>query len=1553
MRQNTAFNKYSLTKNYVLLALFITTEHTVSIKGGSMNRSKLLVLFIIALVYCVSGFAQSVVEIGTGTTVNKGLPVEPFYGYTYSQTIYTAAQLNQTSPKQITKVAYHFNGGNATTNPSFADHIQIYMLNSNKTAFTSTTDWVGISNFTLCYNDSLYYHGEDEWLEVTLSTPFTYIPGNNLILAVSETNPGYHASDDEFFCSATDDAGVVSIMVKRDASAYDLTAPPAASASGLLAFYPNTKLTLIDPPANPIFTYNPASLAFGNTQVGTTASLNASVGNNGGGSISISNVSITGTDAGLFSLVNVPATPFSLTAGIQVPFQVVFAPTSIGDKTATLNITNDLTRTTIAVPIIGSAYDPTITSFPYTQGFDGTTFPPDGWGNVQVSGSGLFTGATTGTYPTCAPHSGAGMVKFGAYNFQDASAALITPPMNIPTADYHVSFWMYRDPAYPSNDDRIVVYTNSAASIAGADSIAAISRYAESAVTPEGWYQYTFAFPANMVGNGKHVILNAISEYGNNIYIDDFEVAAGAVIVFNPPLNLSAIAGNATVDLAWEAPAARTLTGYKVYRNAAFLADVTAATTYHDATVTNGTTYTYTVTAVYADPAGESPASNPASATPLAPVFNAPANLACTVNGNNVNLTWDAAQGWLNYSADNTGNGIGTNGAATFDVAARFTPTELANCNNASLTKVKFFPRVEAATYTVKVWTGGSMTGNTFTPGTLVSSQAVPTFTNLAWNEVTLTTPVTINAAQELWIGYGIDTPSGYPAGCDAGPAVANKGSLINLNGSWVTLISLSASLNYNWNVAGYALASNGRTVALGNKTVELPAVNPSIYKNNGKLAMEHVDIATNRSLNGYKVYRNSTYLATATTTSYTDANVAAGQYTYYVTASYTNPDGESTPSNTVTANIGAVVFNPPTNLVATAGNAVIDLAWTAPAARPLAGYKVYRNATFLANSTTTTYHDAAVTNGTTYSYYVTATYTNPVGESVPSNTVSATPTAPPVFAAPSDLAATVTGSNVNLTWSAPGQGGPGSYISYDGENNDGIGTGGAATFAVAARFTATELADCNGATLTKVKFFPREATATYTVKVWTGGSVSGTTYNAGTVAATQAVASITNEAWNEVNLATPVTINSAQELWIGYEVVTATGYPAGCDAGPQIEGKGNMMYFNNVWSTLSQIASSLTYNWNIKGFVQQAGSLKAVALPTTVVEAPTIVCNNIGTLKAGNFASKKARSTERPLASYKVYRDGSFLANATATTYADANVAEGAHTYYVTAVYTNPAGESVPSNTVNVTISATSGLDFGFEEATFPPTDWSIVDLDGDTYNWESYAATNAAHTGTLCAASASYDNTVGPLTPDNWLITQQFNVLPVNNDLTFWVAAQDASWPSEHYSVKLSTTGAQPADFTVNLLSETLASGTWTQKTIPLAAYANQNIRIAFEHHAVTDMFMIKLDDVHLPVGTATIDQNNVVTANRLMGNYPNPFNPETTISFDVVKEAPVSIDIYNVKGQKVKTLVNNVMTAGTHTVVWRGDNNEGNKVTSGVYFYKMNTGSYTEIKKMVMMK
>jgi flagellar hook assembly protein FlgD len=94
-------------------------------------------------------------------------------------------------------------------------------------------------------------------------------------------------------------------------------------------------------------------------------------------------------------------------------------------------------------------------------------------------------------------------------------------------------------------------------------------------------------------------------------------------------------------------------------------------------------------------------------------------------------------------------------------------------------------------------------------------------------------------------------------------------------------------------------------------------------------------------------------------------------------------------------------------------------------------------------------------------------------------------------------------------------------------------------------------------------------------------------------------------------------------------------------------------------------------------------------------------------------------------------------------------------------------------------------------------------------------------------------------------------------------------------------------------------------------------------------------------------------VVAATALLGNYPNPFNPTTEISFSLKQAADVQIDVFNIKGEKVKTLVNEHMTAAAHTVTWNGNDDEGNAVTSGVYFYKMQSGKYTSTKKMILMK
>ena len=83
-------------------------------------------------------------------------------------------------------------------------------------------------------------------------------------------------------------------------------------------------------------------------------------------------------------------------------------------------------------------------------------------------------------------------------------------------------------------------------------------------------------------------------------------------------------------------------------------------------------------------------------------------------------------------------------------------------------------------------------------------------------------------------------------------------------------------------------------------------------------------------------------------------------------------------------------------------------------------------------------------------------------------------------------------------------------------------------------------------------------------------------------------------------------------------------------------------------------------------------------------------------------------------------------------------------------------------------------------------------------------------------------------------------------------------------------------------------------------------------------------------------------------LIGNYPNPFNSSTVIRFRLGDPAPVQLDIFNLLGQKIETLINSGMGSGEHEVAW----NAG-KVPSGVYFYKLSVGNKTSVKKMTILK
>nr|MCU0365484.1 T9SS type A sorting domain-containing protein [Ignavibacteriaceae bacterium] len=87
---------------------------------------------------------------------------------------------------------------------------------------------------------------------------------------------------------------------------------------------------------------------------------------------------------------------------------------------------------------------------------------------------------------------------------------------------------------------------------------------------------------------------------------------------------------------------------------------------------------------------------------------------------------------------------------------------------------------------------------------------------------------------------------------------------------------------------------------------------------------------------------------------------------------------------------------------------------------------------------------------------------------------------------------------------------------------------------------------------------------------------------------------------------------------------------------------------------------------------------------------------------------------------------------------------------------------------------------------------------------------------------------------------------------------------------------------------------------------------------------------------------------SAYALEQNFPNPFNPGTTINFSIPAEGFVTLDVYNSIGQKVASLVNETKTAGSYTVGF-----DASDLTSGIYFYKISSGNFTETKKMILLK
>ncbi len=158
------------------------------------------------------------------------------------------------------------------------------------------------------------------------------------------------------------------------------------------------------------------------------------------------------------------------------------------------------------------------------------------------------------------------------------------------------------------------------------------------------------------------------------------------------------------------------------------------------------------------------------------------------------------------------------------------------------------------------------------------------------------------------------------------------------------------------------------------------------------------------------------------------------------------------------------------------------------------------------------------------------------------------------------------------------------------------------------------------------------------------------------------------------------------------------------------------------------------------------------------------------------------------------------------------------------------------------------------------------------------------------------------------------------------------------------------QPGEFTF-----TDSIGNFEYK-LPAGVYDVYAERVFYEDviEYEIEVFDGQFTQVLIPM-QETVDVENIQYSryNFQLRNFPNPFNPTTTISFSLINDSDVEISVYNIKGQKVKTLINKQMHKGKHSVIWAGINDSNKLVSSGIYLYSIKADNQESVKRMLLLK
>jgi len=845
-----------------------------------------------------SGLPAGTVFIGEGTATQRQ-PFGHYWGYERSAGLYTPEQVG--SVGLIDNVGWYC----ATTSAASVPY-KIYIGSTAETAFTAQTWDDFISGLTLA-KEGTHLFSDLGWHSFPLTTPVVY-GGGNLIVAVETNYGGSGAGSYAYFRYTTSTTG-------SHMNWYGDNDPPTTNGS-LNAQLPNLMLHLGEPPtgvpATPILGY-PADTAINLPVQGFNLTWMADLVN--GGLPTYYAVFMSQDEESIFDdyYFEVSGTSFNPVTDSEGEIEFAYEDRWYWTVLAG-NVDGESDPATIRSFVIEA--DPAITSFPWCEGFEGSTFPPAGWTMVDADGDGnnwfrysAENSAHTGNYSA------------GTASWTSATGALtpdnwlITPPLAIPaTGDYMVEYYVAgQDPAYPDEHYGFYVSTSG-------PSIANFTLLREETMEDAEWHQRSNPL-ASYAGQTVHFAFRHFNS--TDVFYMKIDDVCVREIPQAPMLSITPTEFDfgTTHVLSPTTPKTFTLSNLGIGNINIGEGDIWLTGDVEGNFVINAQNLPVAITA--SEPYSFTVQFIAQSAGLKSATLNIQDNITRAVH--TVALTGEAVEepiasvillegelsgadaayiDWASIYGDPTQSGylhwddsidrgaVGA-GANQYHVAVMFGPEVMEHNVDQVLDGVMIHINEEPQTVDyLKVWSG---TGADIAPETLLVTQAVSGLT-VGWNYIPLTTPIATTDIDALWVGYHVNgIEETFPASTDGLGAVDGRGNLVELGGDWMTLVD--ANIAGNWLIHAHftdeaKYLTSRRTPTLTPKTTHAQVKSQKDMRDLPLAAIQTVEM--NRVLRGFNIFRDNVQINAATVAAYyyTDENLAPGTYYYSVQSVHDSANG-------------------------------------------------------------------------------------------------------------------------------------------------------------------------------------------------------------------------------------------------------------------------------------------------------------------------------------------------------------------------------------------------------------------------------------------------------------------------------------------------------------------------------------------------------------------------------------------------------------------------------------------------------------------------------------